>query len=222
MMISSQELKAGIEREKRSQEHRKRFLNGDESALKEFAQNDPFALDTDWVKDAIQKAMLTGDDDLLKRLFVPGRGKRAGKGRVAMMVENLIILDACQRLMAAEGLQVTETSEKESVFDVVYDRQILTFGKAQDFEPKTIRERYYKALKQEFDVMLEQTPLGRIVRTGPVRVEPDGKPFIGIIERHYPENGGEMTIKFRGVFNIPTGQDVKDQLPAAFQNIPSK
>jgi hypothetical protein len=222
MMISSQELKAGIEREKRSQEHRKRFLKGDELALKEFVQNDPFALDTDWVKTVISNAMLTGDDELLKRLFVPGRGKRAGKGRVAMMVENLIILDACNRLMDAEGWKVTATKNKDTVFDVLYDRQVFTFGVVQEFEPKTLRERYYQALKQEPDVMLETTPLGRIVKIGPVKVEINGKAFIGITEKHFPENGGEMIIKFRGVFNIPTGQDQKDQLPAVFQNIPSK
>ena len=227
-MISKQELEAGIEREKRSQEYRQRYLKDQDNekgaaALREFCQNDPFAMDTDWVKTAISNAMLTGDDVLLKRLFVPGKGKhKKGKGRVAMMVENLIIMDACERLMKTEGLQVTETRNKQSVFDVIYDRQVLTCGTIQTIASGTIKERYYQALKQTPDVMLEITPMGRIVRLGPVKVEVDGKSFIGITEKYFPENGGEITIKFKGVFNIPLGQNRKDLLPAAFQNIPSK
>ncbi len=216
-MFSKDILKRAEKREQRSRDHEKRYENGEESALREFCRLDPFAIKTPWVQKAIETCLLSGTMGPLTNLFTTG--KREKKSRITAMAENLLINVAVDQKSEETGLPKNNPLNKygyKSVYNTVYDDQALTFGKAQDMEPKTLLNHCSLVNKQLPDIMIEHTKRGVILRCGPTMEKVNNEPLIGVFEIFYPADSGKPEISGTGVYNIPLGKDPTEKLKKSF------
>ncbi|MBC8438790.1 MAG: hypothetical protein H8D87_03795 [Deltaproteobacteria bacterium] len=214
-MFSKDILERAEKREARSRDHEKRYESGDEKALREFCRIDPFAIKTPWVQKAIEKALMTGYLKPLENLFTTG--KREKKNPITEKTQDLIIKETVNQVARETGLPKMNPKYGTSVYDKIYDDQILTFGTAQEMSPKTILNRCTMANNQSADIMIENVMGGTIVRCGPAVQTMEGKPIFGIFEIFFPSDGGEPYFNANGVFNIPTGKDKYDMLPESWK-----
>jgi len=214
-MFSKNILDRAKKRETRSREYKNKYQDGDESALREFCQIDPFAIKTPWVQKAVEICLMSGNMDPLKNLFTTG--KREKKNRIAEITQNIIIKEAVNHESVEKGLAKNNPDNySNTVYDFVYDEQTLTFGTAQKMSPKTILNHCSMANNQSADIMIEHVMGGDILRCGPTKVTMEGKPIFGIFEIFFPADGSESYFNANGVFNIPTGKDKYDMLPESW------
>jgi len=209
-------------REKRSIEYEQRYKSGDISALHEFCRLDVFAIKTRWIQEEIQKALMTGNMEVLSGLFATG--KRERKNHIAARAQSLIIRDAIDRKAKETGLPKSQPAPAtddampgaKTVYDEAYDNMTLTFRDAQKMSPKTLLNHYSKASKYRPDVMIEQTEAGKFVRLGPLLAKVHGESFVGVVEVFYPAEGGDQTIRSIGVFNVPHGDNTIERFKEIF------
>jgi len=214
-MFSKNILDRAKKRETRSREYKNKYQDGDESALREFCQIDPFAIKTPWVQKAVEICLMSGNMDPLKNLFTTG--KREKKNRIAEITQNIIIKEAVNHASVEKGLAKNNPDNySNTVYDFVYDEQTLTFGTAQKMSPKTILNHCSMANNQSADIMIEHVMGGDILRCGPTKVTMEGKLIFGIFEIFFPADGSESYFNANGVFNIPTGKDKYDMLPESW------
>jgi len=226
-MLSESILKRAQERETRSQEHKARFLAGDETALRDFCRTDPFAMQTKWVQDAIQKALFCDNRDILDKLFkAVGKGK-GKEGTVTKAIEDLIIKDAVDRAAMETGLPKTqpitynpddEIPPPETVFDWLCRRENSPyFPSLRPDAARTLHTRYGKLKNKGPEFMVENVPGGTILRRGPdiIPLPLFGlgeETVIGIMEVFIPSDGSEQTINVNAVFNIPYKSTIREDI----------
>jgi len=216
-MFSKDILERAEKRETRSQKYKTRYGSGDENALREFCRIDPFAIKTQWVQKAIESCMMSGNMSPLKNLFTTG--KRERKSPITEQSHNLLIKTAVNLTAKETGLpkKQPQSHADDTVYDSVYNDQILTFEPAQTMSPKTILNHCSQLNNQDIDIMIEKTMGGVILRCGPTVFDMEGKPIIGIFEIFFPADGGESFVNANGVFNTPLGKDKYDMLPESWK-----
>lgn len=212
---------AGAEaRERRSQEYEARYQTVDEymvpdyTALRDFCRIDPFAFKTPWVQTALQTAVLTGKSNTLSSIFKAGKGQ--GACPLARKIDNLIIMDAIDRLQKATGLPKNHPNNScgyDSVYNLASacrkEFDVFTAHGINELSATSLLNRYQEAKKQAFDVMIQHEQRGFFFRMGPCLMEIDGVIMIGINEIFYPDlDGGDViSTEFINVYNTPEGTE---------------
>ena len=219
-MFSEVELERAEKREQRSQEYKKRYVAGDENALREFCRIDPFAIKTQWVQKSIEQCLLTGNMEPLKNLYTTG--KREKKHPATIMTDILIVKILIDLLVKETGLPRSvpkycadgEKIENKTVFSYAADNQLFTYGKVQRLESRSLYNLYYHEMRnQEPYIMIEMTKYGVIQRCGPTLISNQERYCIGFWERFIPAGGGEEKLSVNAVFNIPSGKNIYDICP---------